>query len=192
MRWLINPQVPLTTGEPEWRKELKLEHEREMLGLYVSGHILDDWQHEMDAQGWATLAQVLDADPQDLPDRAPVTVPGMFTGLHRRSRGRNIWLVGTLEDQHRSVEVQAWGDVWARVPWLSNHQPVVIDAAVRRSDDRPMTLALLDARRLERHAPGCLCEPPLDEPEPQEPPEMTNHLRSVLAELQSLKEFQAA
>lgn len=191
LRWLINPTSPLTTGPDEWPELLKLEYEREMLGLYVSGHPLDSWQHEMDAEGWATLGQVLDAEPADLPDRTPVTICGMFTGLHRRSRGKSIWLVGQFEDQHRFVEVQAWGDVWAKIRWLSNLQPVVVDAAVRRSDDRPLSLALLDARRLERHPPGCLCEPPQDEPEPQDPPEMTNHLRGVVAELQDWKAFAA-
>lgn len=163
-----------------------------MLGLYVSSHPLAAWQHEMDAEGWATLDQILNAEPNELPDRAVVTTTGMFTGLHRRSRGKSIWLVGQFEDQHRFVEVQAWGDVWAKIRWLSNLQPVVVDAAVRRSDDRPLSLALLDARRLERHPPGCLCEPPQDEPEPQDPPEMTNRLRSVLTELHEIREFQAA
>lgn len=191
-RWLINQTSELPTGEGEYPELLKLEWERNMLGLYVSGHPLDQWGHEMAAESWASLGQVLDALPDELPDRAVVTTAGMLTGLHRRSRGQNIWLVGQLEDQHRFVEIQAWPDVWAKVPWLTNLQPLAVDAAVRRSDDRPMTLALLGARPLEKHPGGCLCVPPADEPEWTNDLEITPALRATIEELEEWKQFTAA
>jgi DNA polymerase-3 subunit alpha len=121
--------------ETEWDTKLKLGFEREMLGLYVSGHPLAGVEHVLSAMSDASIADVLDGTAAD---RAMVTIGGILTGLNRRlTKKGDPWASATLEDLVAGVEVAFFPKVYAECALnLAEDAVVLVKARVSRSDDR--------------------------------------------------------
>jgi DNA polymerase-3 subunit alpha len=119
----------------EWDPKLLLAFEREMLGLYVSGHPLAAVEHLLSAQSDASIPDILEGT---VPDRAVVTVGGIITGLSRRlTRNGDPWASATLEDLSGGVEVAFFPKVYAQVSLtLAEDAVVLVRGRVMRSDDR--------------------------------------------------------
>ena len=124
-------QVPDT----EWDTKLRLGFEREMLGLYVSGHPLAGVEHILSAQSDASIPDILDGT---VPDRALVTVGGILTNLQRRlTKKGDPWASATLEDLAGGVEVAFFPKVYLETAMLLAEDAIVlVKARVARSDDR--------------------------------------------------------
>ena len=122
-------------SETEWDTKLRLAFEREMLGLYVSGHPLAGVEHILAAQADASIPDILDGT---IPDRQVVTVGGILTGLQRRlTKKGEPWASATLEDLAGGVEVAFFPKVYADVALnLAEDAVVVIKARVARSEER--------------------------------------------------------
>jgi DNA polymerase III subunit alpha len=127
----LDVQIPDT----EWDTKLKLGFEREMLGLYVSGHPLSGVEHVLSAQTDASLTDILDGT---VPDRAMVTVGGILTGLQRRlTKKGDPWASAQIEDLAGGVEVAFFPKVYAECALLLAEDAVVlVKARIARSEDR--------------------------------------------------------
>ncbi|WP_157249430.1 DNA polymerase III subunit alpha [Nonomuraea typhae] len=91
--------TPLT--DDEWDQPTLLAHEREMLGLYVSGHPLDGAERLLHAHRDTTIAALLASSRQD----GAVKVSGIVSGLQRKvTKQGHPWAVVTLEDHDAAVE----------------------------------------------------------------------------------------
>ncbi|GAA3693911.1 DNA polymerase III subunit alpha [Nonomuraea antimicrobica] len=91
----------ITIPEGEWDKATLLTFEREMLGLYVSGHPLDGAERVLDAHRDTTIAELLASGRQD----GPARVSGIVSGLQRKvTKQGSPWAIVTLEDHDASVE----------------------------------------------------------------------------------------
>jgi DNA polymerase-3 subunit alpha len=125
----------VTIPDSEWDTKLLLAFEREMLGLYVSGHPLSGYEHLLASQSDTAIPDILDGT---VADRATVTVGGILTGLSRRlTKKGDPWATATLEDLTGGVEVAFFPKVYAEVSLLLAEDAIVlVRARVSRSDDR--------------------------------------------------------
>lgn len=99
--------IPVTT----WAPKRLLAAERDMLGLYVTGHPLRGMEHAL--EGTAPLYAVLEGS---YPDGEQVTVGGVLASVSRRyNRTGQPWAVCTLEDLAAGVEVVFFARVYERV-----------------------------------------------------------------------------
>ncbi len=123
--------VPVT----EWDTKLRLAFEREMLGLYVSGHPLAGVEHVLAAHTDASITDILDGT---IPDRATVTVGGILTNLSRRvTKKGDAWASAVLEDLAGGVEVLFFPKVYAESALqLAEDAIVLVKGQVSRSDER--------------------------------------------------------
>ena len=121
--------------DTEWDAKLRLQFEREMLGLYVSGHPLAGVEHVLAAQSDASIPDILDGT---IPDKQTVTVGGILTGLQRRlTKKGDPWASAMLEDLVGGVEVAFFPKVYAEFALtLAEDAVVIVKARVARSDDR--------------------------------------------------------
>lgn len=90
------PQVP------EMPKAEKLAHERDLLGIYLSDHPLNEAMPRL-----APYKPLTSVELQEMPDRAEVTVAGIVSGLQRKfskASGKE-WMLLTLEDLTGSMTV---------------------------------------------------------------------------------------
>ncbi|TDD49700.1 DNA polymerase III subunit alpha [Nonomuraea terrae] len=91
----------VTISHGEWDKATLLTFEREMLGLYVSSHPLDDAESVLSANRDTTIADLLASGRQDGMTR----ISGIVSGLQRKvTKQGSPWAIVTLEDHDASVE----------------------------------------------------------------------------------------
>ncbi|SEG74237.1 DNA polymerase III subunit alpha [Paenibacillus sp. UNC499MF] len=133
--------------EPNWEVEVpevarlsrtqQLEYERELLGLYISGHPLDD--HE-------ALLRELEADPlhylQDYADNSEVIVAGMVVSSKTivTKKGQPMAFMD-LEDRIARVEVVLFPETWKKhAPLVQKGSVVLVKAKLQLQDEDPPKL----------------------------------------------------
>ncbi|WP_458119496.1 DNA polymerase III subunit alpha [Paenibacillus sp. Z6-24] len=103
--WEVSyPDVPpFTAGE-------QLEFERELLGLYLSGHPLDDYERAIEESGLSRLMNLHEAE-----DDSMVAVAGMVVSLKAitTKQGKAMAFM-EMEDQIEKCEVVMFPEVWRK------------------------------------------------------------------------------
>ncbi|MGE7437296.1 DNA polymerase III subunit alpha [Kitasatospora sp. NPDC001175] len=86
----------------EWPRKQLLSLEREMLGLYVSGHPLDGAEHLLSRNRDVSIVELLGSGRTE----GEVKLSGLITAVDRRiNKAGNAWAIITLADRDGSVEV---------------------------------------------------------------------------------------
>jgi len=92
----------------QWDTVEKLAREREVIGIYISGHPLDDFKVEMESFCNANVSMF--KSPKDFVGKE-LTIAGVITDLeHRVSRQGKGWASFTLEDYVDSFEFRIFGE----------------------------------------------------------------------------------
>lgn len=136
------PADELPPIEPMGRADL-LSAEREALGLYISGHPLEEYEELLD-----TLNVVPIPSLPEQQDGQEVTVAGMVAASRftLTRKGRQMAFI-TLEDQFSSVEMVAFDDVLKR--WgdlLRGQQPLLVRGRleIQSADNVKMLITRID------------------------------------------------
>ncbi|MGY4102170.1 DNA polymerase III subunit alpha [Nocardia sp. R16R-3T] len=133
---VFNVKVP----EDEWETKHKLALEREMLGLYVSGHPLNGVEHVLAAQADTAIPAILEGD---IKDGAQVTIGGILASVNRRINKNGLaWASAQIEDLTGGIEAlffpQAYSVYGADVV---EDAVVLVKARVSVRDDRISLIA---------------------------------------------------
>ena len=148
----FNERVPIPTAD--FDKKLRLNFEKEMLGLYVSDHPLFGVE--------AALAKKTDgnlADLAEIEDGSQRNFGGIITGLQRKwTKKGDLMAVFTLEDLNSAVEVMVFPRTMEQVNHLLVDDSIVIlRGRVDKRDDTPKLIAI----DLETFEPVVDTDPPL-------------------------------
>lgn len=99
------PEVPPCE---EWGTMKKLKQEREVVGVYISGHPLDDFKIEMNS---FTNCKVSDFNNLDNFLNKEMTFGGVVSDVqHRESKAGKEWAIFTVEDYDDSYEFKIFGE----------------------------------------------------------------------------------
>ncbi|MBY6540772.1 DNA polymerase III subunit alpha [Rhodococcus sp. BP-349] len=133
---VFNVKIPAE----EWDSKHRLALEREMLGLYVSGHPLNGVEHVLAAQSDTAIPTILEGS---LKDGTQVTVGGILASVNRRVNKNGLtWASAQLEDLTGGIEVlffpQAYSVFGADV---AEDAVVLVKARVSARDDRISLIA---------------------------------------------------
>jgi DNA polymerase-3 subunit alpha len=102
---IAEPQVPPCE---DWGTMEKLSREKEVVGIYISGHPLDDFKIEMQTFCNGTIAAF--SDLQTIVNRE-ITFGGVVTDIqHRVSKQGKGWAAFTIEDYSDSYEFRIFGE----------------------------------------------------------------------------------
>lgn len=110
---LALPQPPKTE---EWSSIEKLSREKELVGIYLSAHPLDDFSIVLNNMCNTTCIEVGDRGKQEeLAQREDITFGGIVTKVTQKftKRGSPFGLV-TLEDFSGSGEIALFGEEWGK------------------------------------------------------------------------------
>lgn len=121
--------------DQEWERKHQLALERDMLGLYVSGHPLDGFEDALDAQIDTPLTTVLSGE---LPNNKDLKIGGIISAVERRiDRNGNPWAIATLEDQHGAqVELLVFPKTYQMVaPQIVEDNIVLAKAKINYRED---------------------------------------------------------
>ncbi|WPF65409.1 MULTISPECIES: DNA polymerase III subunit alpha [unclassified Corynebacterium] len=101
--------------DAEWDRKHKLALEREMLGLYVSGHPLDGFEEALAAQTDTAITTILGGE---LRHGQEVTIGGIISGVDRRfsKKDGSPWAIVTVEDHNGAqTDLLVFNKVYALV-----------------------------------------------------------------------------
>ena len=126
--------------EDEWEDKHKLALEREMLGLYVSGHPLNKVAHLLAAQVDTAIPAILDGD---IPNDAQVRVGGILASVNRRVNKNGMpWASAQLEDLTGGIEVMFFPHTYSNYgAEIADDVVVLVNAKVAVRDDRVSLIA---------------------------------------------------
>lgn len=105
------PEPPVPNTE-EWGRMEKLKAERDVIGIYLSGHPLDDYKHEM-----TTFCKHKLADVKDMPKWRghELVLGGMITGVqHKMTKTGKPFGTFVLEDYGESHEFALFGEDYVK------------------------------------------------------------------------------
>ncbi|MCX7570668.1 DNA polymerase III subunit alpha [Tumebacillus sp. DT12] len=140
-------RLPTASDYPERER---LEMEKELLGLYVSGSPLKPYRQQM-----AQLADKRMAELPETPDGAQVTVCGRVAGLKRihTKKGAAMAFL-TLEDMTGAAEVVIFPEVLKRAQDIVTDEAVLAIRGRLQHKDDEIKLIADRLKRLEPDAPG--------------------------------------
>ena len=126
--------------DEEWDDKHKLALEREMLGLYVSGHPLNGVAHLLAAQADTAIPSILGGD---VANDAQVRIGGILASVNRRVNKNGMpWASAQLEDLTGGIEVMFFPQTYSLVgAEIADDAVVVVGAKVRIQDDRISLIA---------------------------------------------------
>ncbi|HEY8552667.1 MAG TPA: OB-fold nucleic acid binding domain-containing protein, partial [Thermaerobacter sp.] len=119
----------------EWPPNRKLAMEKEVLGLYLSGHPLAHYERELARRVTATTRQLAERE-----DGARVQVGGLVQAVRRiTTRGGELMAFVQLEDLEGSVEVVVFPRTYAEAAEALQEDAVVVvrGRVDRREEDEP-------------------------------------------------------
>ena len=126
--------------DDEWDDKHKLALEREMLGLYVSGHPLNGVAHLLAAQVDHAIPSILGGD---VANDVQVRVGGILASVNRRVNKSGVpWASAQLEDLTGGIEVMFFPQTYALVGGeIADDAVVLVSGRVRIQDDRISLIA---------------------------------------------------
>jgi DNA polymerase-3 subunit alpha len=125
------------TGVPEWPKDDRLEHEKELLGFYVTGHPLDKFRGVVDSDRFVKLGLLDEVDLRDKRARFPFA--GMIRSVeHKVTKAGKPFGVVVVQDFTGDREMVCWSESYlpARDAGLMEAGKVIHFKAQITVDDR--------------------------------------------------------
>ncbi|MCB0928223.1 MAG: DNA polymerase III subunit alpha [Mycolicibacterium insubricum] len=136
----VDSVFTIKVPDEEWEDKHKLALEREMLGLYVSGHPLDGVAHLLANQVDTQIPAILEGD---VADGTTVLVGGILAGVNRRVNKNGLpWASAQLEDLTGGIEVLFFPQTYSMVGAdVADDAVVLVKAKVNMRDDRISLIA---------------------------------------------------
>ncbi len=128
----------------ELPQKIKLAREKEALGIYLSGHPLDDYKEVLAQISAIPLVELLDRETDTYTDRQRVKIAGLLAARKNKITKNNAMMAFvTLEDLTSSMEVIVFPKTLAAVSEiLKEGVAVVIEGTLSlREDEDPKVLA---------------------------------------------------
>lgn len=126
--------------DEEWDDKHKLALEREMLGLYVSGHPLNGVAHLLAAQADTAIPTILEGS---VANDTQVRIGGILASVNRRVNKNGMpWASSQLEDLTGGIEVMFFPQTYSLVgAEITDDAVVIVGGKVRIQDDRISLIA---------------------------------------------------
>src|SRR5262249_49604783 len=132
-----HPLPPL----PDWTPQQKLSSEKEVLGIYVTGHPLDEYDAKV-----SELSSHYTETLEGLERGAEVKICGILTGIQRkRNRDGKLLAAMHLEDRTGAVEAMVFSTQYDRLlSKLEEDQAVLVQGLVLPEENGPPKISVQD------------------------------------------------
>jgi DNA polymerase-3 subunit alpha len=141
------PDPPIPDCAP-WPLIVQLNKEKEVAGIYISGHPLDDYRMEIDHFTTCPIARI-----PDFQNRPSLQLAGMVTKVsHKTSKTGNGWGVFEISDYDGMLEFRLFGEDYQKFKHLLEEGMIIfLKGKFQRGwrNEAEMELKVLDIRLLE-------------------------------------------
>lgn len=129
----------------DWTDKEKLFHEKEVLGLFVSGHPLEKYSDEIAGLPFTPIKNLSEVE-----DSRDASLVGLVTNVKTKlSKTGKPYAVGTIEDTGGIIEALFFPDVYEKFQELLNtNEPVMIKGKVEIEDERPTKIISRELKTL--------------------------------------------
>jgi DNA polymerase-3 subunit alpha len=136
---------------PDWPESQKLAGEKEVLGLYLTGHPLRDYETKLRDLGTTDTARLA-----ELPSQQEVSVAGILVAVRTaRSKRGEIYATGTLEDLKGSIELLIFPEAYRRLSDLWQQDAIVfVKGRLQNEENAPPKIVLSDLALLDTVEPA--------------------------------------
>lgn len=126
---------------PDWTMQQKLSGEKEVLGIFVTGHPLDEFSDKV-----AELSSHDTETVEGLERGAEVKICGILTGIQRkRNRDGKLWAAMRVEDRKGGVEAMAFSTQYDRLlKDLEEDQASLVTGLVLPEENGPPKISIQD------------------------------------------------
>jgi DNA polymerase-3 subunit alpha len=129
-----------------WAESLKLKHEKETLGFYITGHPLRKFADEVRDYGNATTGTL-----SEKPSGFEVSIGGIVSAIRvTRTKKGDAMAIVQLEDWEGIVEVLMFPDTYAKVNRLLEADAAIIVKGKLDNDEASMKILATDVYPMER------------------------------------------
>jgi DNA polymerase-3 subunit alpha len=130
------PPMPESISNlPEWPQHELLEHEKELLGFYVTGHPLTPFAPILEKYALANTANLA-----ELPNRSLTRIGGLIAAVQHgvsKKSGKPYSMV-TLEDLEGSVQILCMNENYDKYrELLKTNKAILVVGEVNNGDERP-------------------------------------------------------
>ncbi len=138
----------------DWKDNIKLAFEKDVLGLYLSGHPLSKFENEIRSFPSYRLSEIGEEhDSQD------VSIIGMLNNIaiRRSQKNGSQYAAGTLEDLDGSIEVIFFSRVLEKFSALINsNEPVMVTGKIELDAGRPRKMIAASLKSLKEVRRGAV------------------------------------
>lgn len=138
----LNEELPSVSS---YNKKLKLEFEKEVLGVYVSGHPLDDKKEALLKHTTKRSKDLISVEDNNLRDGQQVTVGGIITEISKKyTKKNNKMAFVTLEDIFGKIEIIIFPNTYKKYLSLIEKDNIVIVKGKLSTSEEKTTKVLVD------------------------------------------------
>ena len=147
-------------GVPEWDEHTRLQHEKEVLGFFVSGHPMDKYREKLRNMKVVDTVTACEMKPEPQNFRrgrneepqSEISIAGVITGLKvaKSKRSGEMYAQACLEDTVGKIELIAFPQSYEKLAErLKIDVPVVVRGVLRGEEDSAPKLAVSSIQALE-------------------------------------------
>ncbi|MCL2003879.1 MAG: DNA polymerase III subunit alpha [Oscillospiraceae bacterium] len=148
-------EIPIPDIE-EWSAKEKLQMERSLTGLYLSGHPIDAYAAEIRAAKAQPILPLLEGlKDERVEDGQQVRLAGLLSGVRTKTtRNGSLMAYATLEDRAGTIELLIFAKTLERCGGhIKNDNAVTVTGKVSVRDDRPAQILVDELRPLGEWEP---------------------------------------
>jgi len=155
----VGPGADELPRVPDWEESLRLAHEKEVLGFFVSGHPLDKYAEKLrNLVGVLTTAEALERKPPEKRWGAQsdggdeIQVAGMMQGLRvqKSRRDQKLYAQASLEDATGKIELICFSREYDRLAAkLKIETPVLVRGTLMGEEDAAPKISLSSIQSLD-------------------------------------------
>jgi DNA polymerase-3 subunit alpha len=136
---------------PDWPEAQKLAGEKEVLGLYLTGHPLRDYERKLRDLGTVETTRLA-----ELPSQQEVTTAGILVAVRTaRSKRGEIYATATLEDLKGGIELLVFPEAHRRLSDLLQQDSIVyVKGRLQVEENSPPRLVVADLAPLDSVEPA--------------------------------------
>ena len=137
----LNIDGIINNEEHDFTHQQKLAYEKELAGLYFSGHPLKDYAHLHKAYSDTELYSIADGE---ITDRQNVNICGVLSQTNKRHlKNGKVMFTATLSDFFGEIELVAFENNYLKYAnSLTEASCVFVSATVNKQQERPVSLML--------------------------------------------------
>ncbi|MHB1672777.1 MAG: DNA polymerase III subunit alpha [Acidobacteriaceae bacterium] len=142
----------------DWDEVQRLQHEKDVLGFYISGHPLGKYAEKLrnlkgvvDTQTALEMTPAANTGRRDAQDENEISIAGILTGVRvAKSRKGDLYAQGSLEDLTGKIDLICFPEAYKRMAEnLKIDVPVLVRGVLRGEEDAAPKLAISNITALE-------------------------------------------